>query len=541
LLVVLSFLVTPLTPSTALSWGNPELLVEINDASLTKQDFIDWWQIWKEPDTPLPETPDAFIDWMLQFQEAENMQLYDRPAYRKKVAVFLRVRALMLLKQEEVDSRISPPTRDDLWPLYEQKYLPRFNLKMVSVETEEARRTVEEALAGGATLGVAAEQAGLLDSPSYMDQTGLMRPAKLPAPLLEAVQKVRPGETGGPVPFAHYTYFFEVLERDDGTDEDFETLRKGLAEQWGKQQVARLTSELIERLRTKYQVEVNDELVDKIGFEPLDPETAGQVAVQIGNIQVLAQTVQESVAKDYRLRYGQHGDHSQVLAKVRRRVIADMVSQTVSGMEALDRHYEEQEPFRKTYRFYCQNRMIKELEQELIASQISITDADIEAAYRENIEAFTRKGLVELAMVQTKEKELARLIEGSLQQGEAFHKAVAPVAPRGVEVQKVPLDHLQEPVKEALASMTPGQVSQMISVGEEFFFVKLIKRGEGQVAPLEMVREQVKTDLGQKRFQQASSDLLAQLRERSRIKVKGRAWRQVVEQLKREQYDNPEQ
>lgn len=541
LLVAVVFCTTLLTPPAAFSWGNPELLVEINDTSLTRQDFLDWWQIWQEEDMPLPETPDEFIDWMLLFQEAENMQLYDRPAYRNKVSVFLRARSLMLLKQEEVDSRIGTPSREDLWPLYEATYLPRFNLEMVSVDQEQAGQAVAAALAGGASLEAAAEAAGLLDSPAYLAETGLMRPAKLPEPLLEALRGMQVGETAGPVSFAHYTYFFQVLERDDGSEEDFETLRAGLARTWHKQQVGRLTAALIERLREKYQVEVDDELVGQIGLEPLEPALAEQVAVRIGNLQVLAQAVQESVAKDFQLRYGRHGDQEQELDGVRRRVIADMLSQTLTGMEALDRHYEEREPFRTTYRFYCQNRMIKELEQELIAPQVQITPADIEAAYRENIAEFTRTGLVEVAMVQTREAELARLAELRLQQGGSFDQAVAPFAPRGVEVQKIPSDHLQPPIRQALASMAPGQVSPMIAVDDEFFFVKLIRSGEAEVMPLEMVREQVRTDLGQERFQQARAALLAQLRERSRIKLKNKAWQQVAAQLKREQDDNQQQ
>ena len=99
--IVLSVLVTSLLPANAHAWGNPELLVELNDTSMNKQDFLDWWEIWKEADTPLPETPDDFIDWMLLFQEAENMQFYDQSAYIRKVSVFLRSRSLMLLKQEE--------------------------------------------------------------------------------------------------------------------------------------------------------------------------------------------------------------------------------------------------------------------------------------------------------------------------------------------------------------------------------------------------------------------------------------------------------
>ena len=139
LLIAVLFLFAGVVPQSVYSWGNPELLIEINDASFTKQDYLDWWEIWKEPETPRPENPDDFIDWMLQVQEAENMQLYDRPSYRKKVSVFLRARSLMLLKQEEVDSNIPVPTRDDLWPQYEEKYVPRFNLRLVTVDSEETR------------------------------------------------------------------------------------------------------------------------------------------------------------------------------------------------------------------------------------------------------------------------------------------------------------------------------------------------------------------------------------------------------------------
>jgi len=541
LLIAVSLCVVLLTPASGFSWGNPDLLVEINDTSLTRQDFLDWWQIWKEPETPLPEAPDEFIDWMLLFQEAENMQLYDRPSYRNKVSVFLRARSLMLLKQEEVDSKIKQPGREELWPLYEQTYLPRFNLKMISVDSDADQQTVADALAGGATLEAAAEAAGLMDSPAFMAETGLMRPAKLPAPLLEAVRTMQTGELGGPVTFGHFSYFFEILERDNGSDEDFESLRDSLARQWHKQQASRLTADLIKRLREQYQVEVHGDVIDQIGLEPLDPAVAEQVAVRIGNLQVLAQAVQQSVAKDFKLRYGPHGDVSQELAGVRQRVIADMLSQTLTGMAALDRHYEEREPFLETYRFYCQNRMIKELEQAVVAPQVEITDADIAAAYRDNIDEYTRKGLVELAMVQTREAELARLIETRLQQGEAFDQVVAPVAPRGVAVQKVPLEHLQEPLQQAVAGMATGQVSQMIPVADEYYFIKLIGHGEQQVVPLAMVRDKVKAELGQRRFQQTRAALLAQLRERSSIKLKNKSWQQVVAQLKREQHDNPKQ
>ncbi|MCF6188719.1 MAG: hypothetical protein L3J49_14745, partial [Desulfobulbaceae bacterium] len=89
-----------------LPWGN-SALVTIDGREYSGDDFRVWWENLREKDMVLPETPDPFVDWVLMFREAERMQLYQDPDYRKKVLTFLKARTLMLLKAEEVDSRIS--------------------------------------------------------------------------------------------------------------------------------------------------------------------------------------------------------------------------------------------------------------------------------------------------------------------------------------------------------------------------------------------------------------------------------------------------
>lgn len=484
---------------------------------------------------PLPETPDGYIDWLLLSQEADNMQLYDSPAYRNKINVFLRVRSLMLLKQEEISDRIPAPTRDDLWPMYEEKYVPRFNLRLLSVEDSENRTDVEKLLAQGERLADIAKKVGLADSPLYMEKTDLLRPARLPAPLLEAVGEAQSGAIGGPVAVGEFTYFYEVLERDNGSDEDLKTLWDRLARQWRKAQEHRLTADLVEVLRKKYPVEVNDDLLARIGLDPLSSEDAESIVLKIDESQVSGRAFQEALAKDVKLRHSRHQVQEEMLEVARKRVIGDMVSQTLTSIEALARHYEEREPFNKTYLFYCQNSLVKAFQRAVIAPQVSVSEADIEAAYQANIADYTRKGMVELAMVQTKEAKLAQRVEEQLLRGANFEQTVAPLAPLGVTPRKVPLNHLPEPVKDVLEDMAPGQVSRMVPIGEEFVFVRLIGKGEDQVAPLDMVRGQLEEELQQALFQQVRADLLSQLRERSHIKLKSRAWKQVVEQLKREQ------
>ncbi len=82
------------------------VLARINGRAYTAQDFRDWWHHFREEEMPFPPTPDPFVDWHLLVQEAQRMELTNSPSFQRKVQVFLRARSLMLLKHDEVDSRI---------------------------------------------------------------------------------------------------------------------------------------------------------------------------------------------------------------------------------------------------------------------------------------------------------------------------------------------------------------------------------------------------------------------------------------------------
>ena len=79
---------------------------------------------------------DPFVDFMLLAQEADDMQLFDNPAYRKKLDVFLKVRSLMQLKAEEIDAKKVIPPREELWQAYLKEYTPILNLRMIAVQEE---------------------------------------------------------------------------------------------------------------------------------------------------------------------------------------------------------------------------------------------------------------------------------------------------------------------------------------------------------------------------------------------------------------------
>jgi parvulin-like peptidyl-prolyl isomerase len=531
-LVLVVSLVLP-GAARAFLWGDAQELVSVNDARLTTEDYRDWWREWQEKDMSVPETPDEFVDWMLLYQEAQAMQLDQNPEFLKKVGIFLKVRALMQLKQDEVGAKTTMPDDKTLWEAYRKGYTPIYNLHMVAVDAEEQAAEIRRLLDAGKSLTDAAKETGLSGADEELAQSGAMRASKIPETLREALVDVPAKSIVGPVPFGHSWYFLEVLERSDGSKEDFAKVKNDLIRQDLKVQENELTRRLTEALAKKYQVTVDEELLGRITAEGFPKEDREKAVLRVGNTVVSVDALYQATLKELEMRGGAHRKSLDFEA-TKQRVVADAVAQTVTGLEALDRHYENQPPLKAAYDFYRQHRMIKELEKTVIEPGIKVDEKDAQAYYAAHPELFSRGGLAELSVVQTNEAKLAEQVEEKLKAGGDFFKVMQPLSPAGVEVRRTPLDHLHPVIRQAVATMAPGQVSGALKDGENIYFVKLIRTDETESIPFEKVAEDIRTRLREERFAAAKSELVKTLRDRSAIKVNQRAWDSLRKSLIKE-------
>ncbi len=517
-------------------FGGKEL-VTINGVEFTPEDYRHWWREWREPGMNLQESPDEFIDWMLLAQEARDMQLQDSPSYRKKLEVFLKVRALMQLKGEEVDARKTIPTRDELWQLYKEGYTPILNLRMLAVTDEEQAQEIKKYMDQGTPLDQVVETAGLQGVVEQMEATGPMRYTRIPESLQPLAMSLKPGEAGGPASFGHSWYFIEVLDRGEGNEADFEIIKQKLIRDSLKQQEYELTYQLLEKLKADYNVQVNDEVIAAIQPDGIDDELKSKQAVIIGKTEVPAGFIYEAVVKSRKKR-----SHSTKSAEnfedAKQRIVNDLLVQTLTGMEALARRYEEEPPLKHTFQFYSQHRLIKELEALVIQPQVEVSDADIEAYYRQHQDKYSRQGMVELAVVKTNELKLARQLEKRIKSGEDFFKVMEPISPAGIQIEKTPLAHLQPVVQAEVRKLSAGQVSAGVKDGDNLLFIKLVRKGEPEVAPLEKVKGQIKNQLQADRFQEQRAGLVKQLRDRSTIKLNRSVWKKLNQELHEEETGN---
>lgn len=532
LVLLCSLLLFGFSVTEAAAFWGADYLVTINGTEFAEDAYRHWWDEWQDPGMKVHESVDEFVDFMLLSQEASDMQLFENPGYKKKLKVFLKVRALMQLKGEEIDAHKVIPPREELWQAYLKGYTPILNLRMIAVQDEEQANVIEQFIAQGVAFDKLAEAAGLDKVAEQLESTGPMRYTRIPEQLRNAVISLKQAEVVGPVKYGHAWYFLEVMERQDGTDEDFESLKQNLIRENLKRQESRLTQELLQRLRGEYQVEIDRELIESIGPDGPAEADAGKIAIIIGDLKIPASFVFASIQKTQKTR-GHAKRDAEDFAASKSRIINDILVQVLTEKAALDRHYEEVPPLKYVYDFYSQYRLVKEFEETVIRPQVKVTDKDIEAYYKDNVEQFSSKGLLEYAQVTTNESKLAEQISQQLKNGADFFTIMQPISPAGVETKKEPLADLRPVIREAVESLASGQVVTVVE-GADTHFIKVIRSVEREVTPLPRVREMISKSLEKQFFNDIRSDYVKQLRDRSVIKVNKSAWKSLREQLLKE-------
>jgi parvulin-like peptidyl-prolyl isomerase len=515
--------VIALTTGELQAWfWESDTLVTINGEAFNTEDFDHWWENWREKDTPFPDSPKPFIDWHILTQEAVSMELFREQSYRQKVETFLKVRALMLLRNETIDSRINLGERD-LWNNYREHYVPRRHVKILYFDVESAAQETSEGLNAGGTTPADMETAEGKKPQHIYDEW--LRPDTVPGQWDEVLKKLEIGKASLPVEMNTGYVVLVLLEEKGAEEADFQSVERRIREKLRKAREAELTAELIGRLRKKYDVKVDNELFLALDPEKTPEELLDRPLITTSRGTVPARLFLQQLAKEQEF-LTQNRFKGTDMEALKNRVLGGMLSQTLTSWEAMDRHYENRPPFEWIYRFYCQHRLIRELEKRLIRPKAQVDDKEVEAYYTEHRQEFTQPETVSLVVLEDDPKLIEKLWN-DVRRGEDFLSVVRKYYAREIPVQRVPLDHLPTAVKQAVDQLAKGEVSLPLQSEGKSMLIRLVDRHSENLIPFGQVRTQIAERLSEDKFAQAHENLLKELRARSEIDVNERAWKEL--------------
>lgn len=531
LTISILILLTLLVGNSFSFWGQEEPLVEINGTDYLVQDYMDWWQEWREG-PELPDSPQDYIDWLLLAEEAKQMQLEDQPIYKKKVEVFLKVRSLMLLKKEEVSDKMDWPNEERLRQIYTEDYTPIWQLRTVTFHDRLQLDAFMELKKNA--LDLSTEQL-LEDLPENMGTATLSsavmeRQSKLPVDISTLVQDNKDQRFTKPYLWNNTWQIIEILGFNEGSDQDFATQRDAIHHHYLQKQRSLLTTALIKDLMKKHHVEIDKEVLAQITFEGVAEQFEEQTVINILSFNITAAELYRVALQQYQSFSG-YENKGVAFKRVINRVINDIISQNLTNAEALERHYELVPPFKSTFDFYRKHRLIKELERLLIAPNISITEQELKMAYESQRDSFAGPELIEIIRVDSKNEALAQQLNELLRQGKPFEQTLLPLSPDGFEKERLPIAHLSDAIQRAIAPLSAG-TSTLVDEDGQFTFVKITKAKHQQYAEYEEVKSMIAEQLKREKYLQLRLDLIQKLRNRSTIEVDQQQWQHCLDTLK---------
>jgi hypothetical protein len=518
-------------------WLN-QSLVTISGREFTAQDYRDWWGIWQDPGMAFYDTPQEFIDFHIMAEQARQMEIDLSPEFKRSLEVFLTVRALDALKNEEIDQK-TDISEDQIRAFYEENYTPIWTLQILSYDEENKARAVIEELqkfngqkAGRLVLadltGVDPTEGGpvaydevevtpftigkAVNSQWLSVISGIAENFVAPEPLiLEDVQR------------------FVVIRVDvikTPAEDDYTQKRKEIHAKLIRRTQGDLTRKLLEKLKEKHRVKVNDDLLARIKVDEEYPESfLQQPVVGMDGASFSVGLVIHNVKQQRELRRNLSEE------ELKHWVVNSFVSNTVTNNEALGRHYEEKLPLKQVYEFYKNNTLRKNLEAGL-HKRIAITEAELQNYYDKNLAFYSQPGKISYILIE-ENSELLNRIAMAVGQGTDFYDQ-AQAYGLDANIQTVAEDTINAEILARLNALQDGEVSEPFALGDNYGMVRMIERAGGKVIPFAEARKDIEKLIRKEKFAEARRDLLEKARAAAGVKVNQRVWRNLKNEYKNE-------
>lgn len=523
IVVSMLFLTAFGTPLYAWPWGE-ETVTTINGQKFTTEDVEKWWKNWQEPHTSFPDSATPFENWHLMAQEALTMELDREPSFQHKINIFLKARTLLVYRAEMIDSQINI-TEKELWDTYVKKYTPSLRLNIFYFNDRKQADNAHVSLTSATSEEEFAQIVEKMNSEqkgSVFYQNKIIRPTKEPTGWKPILDTMKQGDFSHVFAWSKGFVLLHLAEQLGANKEDFHTLSKSIEKDLRDREVALRTNQLVEQLKATYNVKINEEVLKAIEIDGDNSALLDQTVLTMAGYAIPVKSFLVKLNEESRFRK-KFGFKAVEPEKMKRRVLNGIISQTLTSMAALDRHYEKEPPLLATYTFYRQHRLIKELEKRLFSGKMRASEEEIQSYYNENMDEFSSPEILSFAVIKD-EKKLIDKISTAIKQGGDFFNVSARYYSQEVEIKRLPENKIDAGTLAILKTMVPGEVSEPQTDESMLKIIKFVKRTPGDVVPFERVKKMIEENLKKKKREKIRADFLRRLRNSSSIKTNEKAW-----------------
>jgi len=531
LILLLCLTLLPVKPAAASWFFGDDTLVSIDGNNYSSEDFKHWWQFWKEEDTPFPETPEPYIDWLLLSQEGERMDLANAPGFKRQTRIFLQSRTLLMLKYDAVDSQVKV-TEDEIKARYKEKYLPLWQVERLTFKDEAAALAAWQQLSTEQVTIAELEKRKVEEGGPHATNVDWLRPNRIDPGWVTIFQDMKVGEVVDPNKHNNGPNLYFLKDRKDEDAEGQEKMHDRIRKDIWREKENDLTKEMIDNLRDKYQVTVDEERLEALDINAPD-ET-------FTDAKIISSTKQDVTEKQFMAIIQKVKITSPAAAmafsdpekavKLKHDTVDNIIAQAVTNWESLDRHYETKEPFKWEYEFNYNHRLGLAVEERVFVPEATVSDEEVKQQYKEHPERYTQPSIVKLYLIDETQGPIDK-VWADVAAGEDFALVAKEQFGMDFKPQEVPENHLDPEVKPIVAKLADGETSQIFTAQGIRVVAHLVKRTPAAPLSFDRVKTSIKSELHKVKLNKLREAYLKQLKAQSKIEVHDGEWQDIRKEL----------
>jgi len=497
-----------------------QVLLRIDGTPYRAAEYTVWRRHGAEDGAP---DLDRFVDWCLLVREAGVMELDSTPEFKRKLRVFLEARALMQLKHDEVDSRIAID-KAEIRRRYNQQYVP---LRLVVLLTGEQRDLEDFAARQQGKEIDAATLKELAPGTVTVSEPQWLRPVTTPAGWRRRLDGLGAGDFSRPFAMDGASAMLFVAAGRDGSEDDFRRKESAIANALRRERERELTQRLLRRLREKYQVWIDHDLIKSLAIDETARDVLGKPVIRTSKTTITAGYFLEQCRRQRRIGKGRGPEKND--AALKNMVLDAMLANGLTSYEALDRHYERRPPLREIYQFYRKNILAGLLRKRLTGEIAPVEEDEARRYYQEHTERFVRPAAYRLVLVKDDADRIQRIwtkVISGMDLADAVSAAGGRLEFSGRHF--VPAGHLTARDREVVARLRAGDISGPYDSGKQRAIARVLDKKTSAPTPFARVVDDIRRELLVRRKEAVVSAFVAKLRRAAEISVNERLWERLA-------------
>ena len=324
-------------------------------------------------------------------------------------------------------------------------------------------------------------------------------------------------------------YLKEVKQADD---EDFAAVREEISSKLWKEQEIALTRALIDDLRQKYEVKIDDARLAALDLQADDATFTDAIVISSNRQNVSEKefiTIMRRVLQNRPMLASALQDE-QATQELKKETVYNIIAQSVTNWESLDRRYEEREPFKSSYDFNYDHRLTLAVQQRMFMQEVEVGEDEIKQYYEQNKSRYSVPTQVELYIIDETQGPIDQ-VWADFAAGKSVDKVFQEYFEKTPKLQKVPVNHLDPEVKTVVSNLAAGETSSIFTAQGIRVMVHLLKRSPETVVPFDRVKDAISQDLQQQKIKALEEDFLNIIRANSDIEIDQGEWEDVKKEI----------